>query len=53
VRPTLAHLIDPPKKHTTMDKTKPLGSQRVGHENEQLGVIGLGYLVAPSGIGKY
>jgi len=32
---THAHISDPPKKHTTRDKTKPLGYQRVGLENEQ------------------
>jgi len=45
---THVHVSDPPKKHTTRDKTKPLGYQRVGLENEQPRVIRLGYLIMPS-----
>jgi hypothetical protein len=39
----------PPKKPTTRGKTKPLGSQRVGHENTHLGVTWLGHFVRPFG----
>jgi len=41
-----------PKKLTTRDKTKPLGSQRVGPKNGQPKVTWLGHLVVPSEIGK-
>jgi hypothetical protein len=45
---TPTHVNNPPKKHTTRDKIKPLSYQRVGLENEQHGVIRLGYLIVPS-----
>jgi hypothetical protein len=41
-----------PKKPTIGDKTEPLGFQRVGLKNKQLGVTRLGYLIVPSIMGK-
>jgi hypothetical protein len=43
---------DPPKKPTIRDKIKSLGSQRVGFESTQIGVIKLKYLEMPFGTGK-
>ncbi len=37
MRQTPACVGDSPKKPSTKDKTKPLRSQRVGHESKQLG----------------
>jgi hypothetical protein len=49
---TPVRVSDPLKKPTTGGKIEPLGSQRVGHESEHLGVTWLGHLVVPSGMGK-
>jgi hypothetical protein len=49
---TLTCVSDPPKKPTIGDKTKPLGSQKVGLENKQPRVTWLGYLVMPSKMEK-
>jgi hypothetical protein len=43
---------NPPKKPTTRDKIEPLGSQRVGPKNKQLGVTWLIHLVMLSRMGK-
>jgi hypothetical protein len=43
---------DPPKKPTIRNKIKSLGSQRVGFESTQIGVIKLKYLEMPFGTGK-
>jgi hypothetical protein len=40
------------KKIIIRGKIKPLGFQRVGHENGHHGVTWLGHLVMPSGMGK-
>jgi hypothetical protein len=48
----LAHVGNPPNKPITNDKTKPLGFQKVGHENRQHGVTWLGHHVVPLGMGK-
>jgi hypothetical protein len=52
MRHTLAHVSDPPKKHTTTDKTEPLNFQRVGLKNKQPRVIRFGYFVVPFGTRK-
>jgi hypothetical protein len=52
VRQILPHVDNLPKKPITSDKTKPLGSQRVGPESGQLGVIGFAHLIVPFGTGK-
>jgi hypothetical protein len=52
VKQTLVHVGDSLKKPTTRDKTKPVGFQRVGPKNEQLGVTWLGHLIVPSRMGK-
>jgi hypothetical protein len=44
---TFACVGDLLKKFTTKDNTKLLGSQRVGPESGQLGVIGFKYLIVP------
>jgi hypothetical protein len=49
---TPTRLSDPPKKPITKDKTKPLGSQRVGPESEQLGVTWFRHLVIRFGTRK-
>ncbi len=46
------HVGDPPKKPMIRDKTKPLSIQTVGHENEQVGVTRLEYLIVSSGTRK-
>ncbi len=51
-RQFFAHVGNPPNKLTIGDKTKPLGSQRVGPKSRQPRVIGLGYLVVPFGTRK-
>jgi hypothetical protein len=43
---------DPPKKHALEDKTKPLGSQKVGPKNGQLKITWLKHFVVPFGMGK-
>jgi len=45
-------ISDLPKKHTTGNKTKPLGFQKVKPKNGQPRVKGVGYFVMPSKIGK-
>jgi hypothetical protein len=40
------------KKPPTRDKIEPLGFQKVGPKNGQLGVTWLRYLVVPFGMGK-
>jgi hypothetical protein len=40
------------KKFATRNKTKPLGSQRVGFESKQIGVIWFKHLVLLSGMRK-
>jgi hypothetical protein len=52
VKQTLAHVGNLPKKRVTRDKTKPLGSQKVGPESKQLGVIRFVHLVVSFGMGK-
>ncbi len=47
-----ARVSDPPKKPTTKDKTKPLNSQRVGHESRRPWVTWFEHFVMPFGIGK-
>ncbi len=47
-----AYVSNPPKKPTTKGKIKPLGSQKVGHDNEHPRVIWLRHLVVPSRMGK-
>jgi hypothetical protein len=49
---TFAHVKNPPKNTTIGCKTKPLSSQKVGHENGQFGVTWLEHLLVPSGMGK-
>jgi hypothetical protein len=49
---TLVYISDLPKKLATRDKIEPLGFQRVGPKNGQLGVTRLKYLIVPSGMGK-
>jgi len=48
VKKSLVHISNPPKKSTAGDKTKPLSFQRVGPQNEQLGVTWLTHLVVLS-----
>jgi hypothetical protein len=52
VKQTFVHVGDLGKKPTTKDKTKPLGSYKVGLESGQSRVTRLGHLVLPSGMGK-
>jgi hypothetical protein len=52
VKQIYARVNDSPKKLTTRDKTKPLGSQRVGPKNKQLKVTWLGDFIVPSKMGK-
>jgi hypothetical protein len=49
---TLVRVNDPPKQLAIGGKIEPLGSQRVGHENQHPRVTWLGHLVVPSGMGK-
>ncbi len=46
------HVGDLPKMPIIGDKIKQLGFQKVGLENEQLGVTWLGHFVVPSRMGK-
>jgi len=46
------HVGNLPKKFATGDKIEPLRFQRVGFENEQLGVTWFGHLIVPSRMGK-
>jgi hypothetical protein len=48
----LVHVVDLLKKPPTRDKIEPLGFQKVGPKNGQLGVTWLRYLVVPFGMGK-
>ncbi len=52
MRQTLAHVGNLPKKLVTRDKTKLLGSQRVGLESGQFKVIGFVHLIVPFGTRK-
>ncbi len=52
VMQTFAHVNDPPKTFATRDKIEPLGSQKVGLENGQLGRIGCGCFVVQCGMKK-
>jgi hypothetical protein len=45
-------ISNPLEKPTTKDKTKPVGFQKVGHENRQHGVTWLGHFVVPFGTGR-
>jgi hypothetical protein len=51
-RQTLACVGDSLKKLAIEDKTKPLGSQRVGPKNGQLKVTWLGHITVSSKIKK-
>lgn len=46
------HVSDSPKKLVTRVKTKPLSSQKVGHESKHPGMTWLGHLVMPFGTRK-
>jgi len=48
----ISRVNDLPNKLATRDKTEPIGSQKVGHENGHLRVTWLGHLVMSSGMGK-
>jgi len=52
MKQTPIHVGHPPKKPTIGDKTKPLGSQKVGSKSRQPKVTWLGHLIVPSEIGK-
>jgi hypothetical protein len=52
VKQIFARVVDLLKKPPTRDKIEPLGFQKVGLKNGQLGVTWLKYLVMPFGIGK-
>jgi hypothetical protein len=50
---TPTHVSHPPKKLPIGGKTKPLSSQRVGHENGHPRVTWLRHLVVPTRTKKY
>jgi len=47
VKQTLIHVDNLPNKFVIRDKIEPLGFQRVGLKNRQLGVTWLGHLIMP------
>ncbi len=53
VKQTFVCVGDLLKKFISREKTKPVRSQRVGLESEQLGVTWLVYFITPSKMGKY